>query len=183
MSKRQIRRIFPGTTFINRKFTKLQERLISQSGKCIACGTKNDLEPHHIVPCNVYDKLFLDENNIAIFCRSCHNRYHATCFPINNETFDEFCSKKHHPKGKKKKKQKFSRKKYESSPLYSKIKINDFTKSKKPEKKVKKNKRRKRRRKKLKRLNPIFLSKNLGTDDWDYMQKIQLEKEILGDYI
>lgn len=46
-----------------------------------------------------------------------------------------------------------------------------------------KRKRRRRRKKKRTRINPIFLTDNLGTDDWDYLEKVQLEKEVLGDYL
>lgn len=48
----------------------------------------------------------------------------------------------------------------------------------KPEKQKRKRKHRKR---KLKRLNPIYLISHLGSDEWDYIDKINLEKEVLGD--
>ena len=84
-------------------------------------------------------------------------------------------------KKKKKRKVEYSLKEYEPHPNYSKIRINDFTKKPKKTEKVKK--KRKRRKRKLRRLNPIYLATNLGTDYWQYMDKMQLEKEVLGDYL
>lgn len=180
MSRRQISKIFPGVKHLNRKEERWFKRLLDKNNRCQACGTKRDLQPHHIVACHVYDKLYFDIDNDAVLCRSCHDRYHQTCFPINAETFRDFCEKKHHPKGKpKRRKKKYKRKEYEPHPLYSKIKINDFTK---PKNKPKKKKRKRRRHKKRKRLNPIFLTREWGCDDWDYTQRIELEKEVLGDY-
>lgn len=186
MSKRQISKIYPGTSFKNRRLSEAKDKLIEKSDKCIACGSRKNLEPHHIIPCHVYDELFLDENNLALLCTSCHNRYHKICFPINRETLDEFCKKRHQPQAhhrkacrhkSKKKKRRYTRKKYEPHPLYSKIKINDFRK-----KQPKNRRKRKRRKKKLKRYNPIYLVKSLGTDNWSYLDKIEIEKEVLGDY-
>lgn len=128
-------------------------------------------------------------DNGALLCGPCHDRYHGTVFPQNKETFEEFCqnrkktnfkNKKFALRKKKKRKRKYSLKKYESHPNYSKIKINDFRK--KVEKPKKTKRKRKRRKQKLKRLNPIYLANNLGSDDWNYIDKIQLEMEVLGDY-
>ena len=180
MSRRQISRIYPGTIHLNRKEEKWFEKILSKNNRCQACGTKNNLQPHHIIPCHVYDKLYFDVENGAVLCQSCHDRYHQTCFPINDKTFREFCQKKHRPKNKRKNKKRYTRKKYESSPLYSKIRINDFTK---PKPKAKKNKRKRKRSKRRKRFNPIFLTKDWGSDDWEYLQKVELEKDVLGDYL
>lgn len=135
--------------------------------------------------------MFYNVDNGAILCGACHDRYHGNYFPINRETFDEFCQNKKQTnfqrkkfrlrKKKKKKKAKYSLKEYEPHPNYSKIRINDFTKKPKKTEKVKK--KRKRRKRKLRRLNPIYLTKNLGTDYWEYMDRIHLEREVLGDYL
>lgn len=181
ISKRQISKIYPGTLFINRKFEDLRDNLIKKHKCCIACGSKESLEPHHIIPSNTHDRLFYDKNNIAILCRSCHDKYHQNYFPINDETFNDFLNNFTLSKTQKRKMQKsapkYKRKKYERSKDYSKIRINDFR-----EKKTKKVKGKSRRKRKIKRLNPIFLTKPLGCDDWEYIDKINLEKEVLGDY-
>lgn len=158
--------------------------------RCAACGSKKNLGPHHIIPCHSHDKIFYDVDNGAILCAPCHDRYHGNYFPINRETFDEFCQNKKQTnfqrkkfalrKKKKKKNVKYSLKEYEPHPNYSKIRINDFTK--KPEAAKKTKRKRKRRKRKSKRLNPIYLTGNLGTDYWQYHDKIELEMEVLGDY-
>lgn len=189
MSRRQLSKIYPGVIYLNRREEKWFDRLLEIHGRCQACGSKKNLKPHHINPCHVYDKAYFDVDNGAVLCESCHNRYHNNCFPVNDETFQQFCREKPHNKGKSKRKRKrkrknirkYKRKKYESSPLYSKIRINDFTKPK-PKPKVKKRKRKRKRSKKKMRFNPIFLTKEWGSDDWDYLQRMELEKEVLGDY-
>ena len=95
---------------------------------------------------------------------------------------EKFCKTNKRPlqRRKKKKRRKHVLKKYELSPEYTKIKINDFRKK---DKKAKpKKKRKKKRKKKIKRFNPIYLQKDLGCDEWDYFDRISLEKEVLGDW-
>ena len=182
MSRRQISRIYPGTLHINRKEENWFKKILKKNNRCQACGAKNNLQPHHIIPCHVYDKLYFDVENGAVLCQSCHDRYHQTCFPINEKTFREFCLKKHSPKSKRTSKKRYKRRKYESSPLYSKIRINDFTKKSKPKKNKRKRKKSKKRKRK-RRFKPLFLTKEWGSDNWEYEQRIELEKEVLGDYL
>ena len=179
MSRRQIKKIYPGTIYYNRKFNNLKNELLKENDGCVSCGNKKDLEPHHIVPCHVHDKLFFKKDNIAILCRRCHNYYHQNYFPIGEETFQEFLTKFPYSTedSEKPKKKKYERKKYESHPEYSKIKINDFRKEKKSKSKPKKKKKKKKRR-----INPIFIDKELGSDSWDYQQDMEIEREVLGDY-
>ena len=192
MSKGQISRIYPGTTYVNRKKEKWFEKLLERDKCCVGCGSKKNLQPHHIISCSFHDEMYLNPDNGVILCQACHDRYHGNYFPVNKETFEEFINHRKptnlrnkkfslRKKKKKKKPKKYNLKKYEHSPLYSKIKINDFTK--KTEKTEKKSKPRRRKvKKKFKRLNPIYLTRNLGYDDWDYIQRIELEKEVLGDF-
>ena len=185
MSKRQLSRIFPGTVFQNRKFNRIKDQLLKENDRCVVCGGRDNLEPHHIIPCHVHDPIFFDKDNIRIICRTCHDIYHQNFAPINAETFKEFKNNyklsKSRKKKLRKKNKKYKRKEYEPHPLYSKIRINDFTK-KKPEKKKKpKRKRKRKRRKRRIRFNPIFLTEKLGTDYWNYLDKIEIEREVLGD--
>ena len=162
----------------------LYNELLEEDGKCVKCGSKDNLQPHHITPCHVYDELFFKKENICLLCEHCHNSYHENYFPINETTFNDFLKNcKISKKRSKSKRKKFSRKEYQPHPLYTKIKINDFRKAKpKPKHKNKKSKRRRKRKQKRTRVNPIFLTEHLGTDNWEYMQKIELENEVLGDY-
>ncbi|WP_292601023.1 hypothetical protein [Methanobrevibacter sp. UBA212] len=53
MSRRQISRIYPGTLHLNRKEEKWFEKILSKNNRCQACGTNNNLQPHHIIPCQL----------------------------------------------------------------------------------------------------------------------------------
>ena len=175
--------MYPGTKYRGRKLDRWAEKLFKQHKCCVACGSKENLQPHHIIPCTPFDKLFHDLNNGTVLCQSCHDRYHQKYFKINHDTLMEYCKNyKKQSKKQKKKFKKYNRRKYELSPNYTKIKINDFRKKvKKPKSIRKKKKYKKRRKNKVVKFNPIYLSKNLGCDEWDYFDKINLEREVLGD--
>lgn len=192
MSKRQISKLYPGTLYLNSKQMRWFEKLLEKSNKCEKCGSRENLEPHHIIPVNIYDDNYFDIDNGAVLCHKCHNDYHKNYFPIDKITFKIFVqNKKLSNFSAKKKKNKYyyekpngnyQRKKYEHSPLYSKIKINDFRKKiEKPKKKTKSRKRRKNKR--LKKFNPIYLCKYFGSDDYEYIQRMEIEKEVLGDIL
>ena len=69
MSRRQISKIYPGTIHLNRKEEKWFEKILSKNNRCQACGTKNNLQPHHIFPCHVYDKMYFDVATIGSICK------------------------------------------------------------------------------------------------------------------
>lgn len=180
MSKRQLAKIYPGTAYRGRKLQRWMDKLFEKNDRCMACGSKKNLQPHHIFPTHPWEKFHFDVKNGAILCKSCHDSYHSTCFPINKNTLDEFCKNRKRCSSKKRKtKRKYTLKKYEPHPLYSKIKINDF---RKPKAEKRKGKRKRKKRRKLKRLNPIYILHELGTEDWTYIDRINLEREVLGDY-
>lgn len=59
--------------------------------KCIICGAKNDLEPHHILPVKPYNDLYGDVNNGCLICKRCHRKYHEKYGEeINPFTFVSF---------------------------------------------------------------------------------------------
>lgn len=154
--------------------------MLKKSDRCIVCGTKENLVPHHIIPCNRYDSKFYDDENGAVMCRACHTHYHQTACTITPESLDEFISENSEiktlkRKQKEKSKRIYRRRKYERSPDYTKIRIRDFRADKPKKKKKSKSK------KKL-RFNPIYLSFELGCDDYSYDDKIQIERELLGDF-
>ena len=43
---------------------------------CRKCGSKNNINRHHIKPWGYYPKLRYDINNIITFCRKCHEDFH-----------------------------------------------------------------------------------------------------------
>lgn len=178
MSRRQLAKIYPGTAYRGRKLQKWADRLFKKNQCCVACGSKTNLQPHHILPSHPWEQLHYDIENGIILCKSCHDSYHSSYFPVNKETLEQFLKKKKKRKVKKKNR-KYTLKKYEPHPLYTKIKINDFRKAKPVKHKQKK--RRRKKRKKTTRLNPIYILKDLGSDEWQYIDRINLEMEVLGD--
>jgi hypothetical protein len=58
------------------KYTELKNLAIGRDGKCLKCGTSENLIAHHIIPRHVNGK---DElNNLATLCRSCHKKVHVS---------------------------------------------------------------------------------------------------------
>ena len=51
--------------------------LFMKYDKCVICGTKHNLEPHHIIQVKPYNNLYSDVKNGVIMCKSCHRKYHA----------------------------------------------------------------------------------------------------------
>ena len=45
-------------------------------GKCCICGSKSQLEMHHILHTNKYDELHKSVENLIIICHTCHHNYH-----------------------------------------------------------------------------------------------------------
>ena len=51
-------------------------KLFMTYNKCPICGSKKDLEPHHIIQVKPYDKLYSNTKNGIILCKKCHRKYH-----------------------------------------------------------------------------------------------------------
>lgn len=49
---------------------------LQRNKKCWICGTKQNLEPHHIIHVNCYDELYNSLDHIAVLCSECHHKYH-----------------------------------------------------------------------------------------------------------
>lgn len=52
------------------------EQVIKRDRNCILCGSKQNLEAHHIFKVNEFDEAYLDLNNGITLCKNCHNKYH-----------------------------------------------------------------------------------------------------------
>jgi hypothetical protein len=48
----------------------------ARDGKCVECGTADDLHAHHIKPKHSHPELKLDPNNGKTLCYRCHKREH-----------------------------------------------------------------------------------------------------------
>lgn len=44
--------------------------------KCIVCGSRKHLEPHHILQVKPYDELYASVSNGCLICKNCHHEYH-----------------------------------------------------------------------------------------------------------
>ena len=55
---------------------KWGEQLLQMYTKCIICGTKNDLEPHHMLKTNPYEELHDSISNGIVLCHKHHHEYH-----------------------------------------------------------------------------------------------------------
>jgi 5-methylcytosine-specific restriction protein A len=49
-----------------------ERELVERVGSCEACGTKKRLEVHHVRPFHVAPELELQESNLIVLCRRCH---------------------------------------------------------------------------------------------------------------
>jgi hypothetical protein len=58
---------------------KVREEFIADHPKCAACGTKNKLEVHHIIPFHIDPSLELDKNNLMTLCRNHHYTFGHFC--------------------------------------------------------------------------------------------------------
>ena len=57
------------------EWPKFRREFLKKNPTCAACGTKNKLEVHHILPFHVYPNLELSENNCITLCNTgggCH---------------------------------------------------------------------------------------------------------------
>ncbi|MBQ6220055.1 MAG: HNH endonuclease [Methanobrevibacter sp.] len=80
----------------NWRFQSVAQELLQAEGKCQVCGSKQDLEVHHIVHGKVYDKSYTNPSNIIVLCRDCHTRYHRAYDTVNAKTFIEFVKRRNH---------------------------------------------------------------------------------------
>ncbi|MBO4516044.1 HNH endonuclease [bacterium] len=82
------------------------EQVIKRDRNCVICGSKQDLEAHHIFKVNNYDDAYLDLNNGIALCRKCHLNFHETygldCNIKNLLEFKENASNQSYSKLKKK---------------------------------------------------------------------------------
>jgi len=58
---------------------KVRDEFVKNNPKCAACGTKNKLEVHHIVPYHIDSSLELDYNNLITLCRNHHYTFGHFC--------------------------------------------------------------------------------------------------------
>lgn len=60
------------------------------SKKCTICGSKKELEAHHIYGISQYPHLTAELNNGITLCKTCHNKYHEQYKDINPITWTHY---------------------------------------------------------------------------------------------
>ncbi|WP_323736316.1 HNH endonuclease [Methanosphaera sp. ISO3-F5] len=63
------------------------------SKRCILCGSKKELEAHHIFGISQYPYLTTELNNGITLCKKCHNNYHKQYNEVNAITWTQFLLK------------------------------------------------------------------------------------------
>lgn len=58
------------------KFKSLIPIVLSEQRECVVCGSKKNLNIHHLVHCQSFEKKYSDKNNLVVMCRDCHREYH-----------------------------------------------------------------------------------------------------------
>lgn len=53
------------------------EKVINRDRNCVICGSKQNMEAHHVFKVNEYDDAYLDLNNGITLCHKCHDKYHG----------------------------------------------------------------------------------------------------------
>lgn len=63
----------------HKKYCKLKiwvKSVIEREGECQKCGSKRNLEAHHMQKQNRYDKHYFDQEWGVCLCRDCHREFH-----------------------------------------------------------------------------------------------------------
>ena len=74
------------TTYASRKWSKLIKEICDSTCQC--CGSKDNLESHHILSFKYYPALRIDLKNGVCLCKKCHKKYHSlynlkNCSPLS----------------------------------------------------------------------------------------------------
>ena len=76
-------------------------QLFLKYNKCLICGSKKELEPHHIVQVKPYDSFYSNIDNGAVLCKRCHREYHELYDDINGVTLTQYAQSRFKSEGSK----------------------------------------------------------------------------------
>ena len=68
-------------------------KLKKESDGCFVCGSKDNLEPHHLKQVKPSKSDYSEENNLVVLCNYCHHNYHSQYKKVNPKTFAAFVKK------------------------------------------------------------------------------------------
>jgi 5-methylcytosine-specific restriction endonuclease McrA len=66
------------------QWSTVRKNFLRYNPRCVACGTDQDLNVHHIVPYHVDRSKELDPTNLVTLCREHHLKYGHRCYPNYN---------------------------------------------------------------------------------------------------
>jgi hypothetical protein len=72
------------------KLRSWANQLLMEYDECVICGSRKELEPHHIIKCDNYNPMYYSLDNGVVMCHRCHRLYHRTFKNINAYTFAKF---------------------------------------------------------------------------------------------
>ncbi len=76
------------------KLRGLVRELLESESECLVCGSRNDLEAHHVIKCANHEYLYVERDNLVCLCHKCHSRYHQqNPDSVNIKTLVEFAKK------------------------------------------------------------------------------------------
>ena len=91
----------------SKTFNLISKKLIEEVGRCELCGSRRNLEVHHIIPrCTYIPGMNIDlddEDNLIVVCGSCHSRltprrmltkYGIAKMPISGDENGEYVESK-----------------------------------------------------------------------------------------
>jgi 5-methylcytosine-specific restriction endonuclease McrA len=65
-------------------------KLLNEQDHCSICGAKTDLTVHHVLPCENYERLYTNKDNLIVICKDCHYKYHKDYTKVNPTTLLDF---------------------------------------------------------------------------------------------
>ena len=64
--------------------------LLQENDKCIVCGSKENLVPHHVAKIDRYNSFYIDPANGVVMCEKCHKKYHNEYSEVSAKTLIKF---------------------------------------------------------------------------------------------
>ena len=63
---------------------------MQEQDHCSICGATDDLTVHHVLPCENYERLYTNKDNLIVICKKCHYQYHNDYTKVNPTTLLDF---------------------------------------------------------------------------------------------
>lgn len=71
-------------------FCHTVDKLRKEDNSCFICGSKVEIEPHHIRKVKQSRESYSNEENIVLLCRDCHLKYHRKHKTADTKSFIDF---------------------------------------------------------------------------------------------